>query len=381
MTRDDRIKKIIHEAARELGGIMTVTPSQAAKDVVKKAIGRSVRTRDPLFWPAGMLMLGLTQAATWCEKKAVDGEATEESRKFVQVRDAIYHALMAHTELWEKKYDGKLDFVDDALAGVAFVRLYRMTGEPKYKEAADRIAEYLDKAPRDSEGAIIYNGEKSTNIFVDGIGQVSVFYAVYSAMADENGEYLNKAAEQLLCFKKYGMDKKSGLNYHGYELLEERAEVADGDAYRSEKKGLLGWGRAFGWLFIGLSETAAQLETKIGARGEIINWYKELAALALEYQREDGGYSWQIQAVEGHIDMSATGMIAYGLERGLEAGLFEEVAPYKEAVLKAQHSMFENSSKGVVTAALSSCDDFGVHYQTYGNYPWGQGAVLLALTN
>lgn len=380
MTRDDRIKKIIHESARELGDIMVVSPKQAAKDVVKKALGRSVRTKDPLFWPAGMLMLGLSEAAAWCEKKAAAEDASEEDKKYIQVRDAILHALNAHTQLWMEKYQGKLDFVDDALAGVAFVRLYKLTGEEKYKKAADRIAAYLEKAPRDSEGAIIYNGERSTNIFADGIGQVSMFYAAYSSLFVGDTEYLDRAVKQVRCFKLYGMDKKSGLNYHGYELLEERANDFGKDAYRSEKKGLLGWGRAYGWLMLGLSETVVYLSEKIGLRGELLNWYRELAFKAIEYQREDGGFSWQLQAVEGHIDMSATGMITYALEQGLNAGIFEDETPVREAILKAQHSMLENSPKGIVTAALSSCDDFGVHYQTYGNYPWGQGAVLMALT-
>lgn len=378
MTRDDRIKKIIHESARQLSGIMNVTPTQAAKDVVKRAIGRSTRTKDPLFWPAGMLMLGLAQAADWCEHKAT----SDSNPKFIQVRDAIFHALIAHVQLWRNKYDGKLDYVDDALAGVAFVRLFQMTGEPQYKEAADRIADFLDKAPRDSEGAILYNGERSVNIFVDGTGQVSMFYAAYSSMSPGNKDYLEEAVKQLLLFRKYGMDKRTGLNYHGYELLEERAQNADGDIYRSEKKGLLGWGRAFGWLMLGLSETVAQLGDRASRYGELLDWFKELSALSTVYQREDGGFSWQIQAVEGHIDMSATGMITYALERGLNAGIFdgEFASLVREAILKAQHSMFENSGGGIVTAALSSCDDFGVHYQTYGAYPWGQGAVLLALT-
>ena len=38
------------------------------------------------------------------------------------------------------------------------------------------------------------------------------------------------------------------------------------------------------------------------------------------------------------------------------------------------------ADKGIVLDALSSCDDFAVHYQTYGNNPWGQGAALAALS-
>ena len=59
---DGRIQSLVNETVKELDEIMNVTPGQVAKDVVKKAMGRSVRTKDPMFWPAGMLMLGLVNA-------------------------------------------------------------------------------------------------------------------------------------------------------------------------------------------------------------------------------------------------------------------------------------------------------------------------------
>ena len=53
---------MVQETIAQLNGIMDVTVKQRAKDLVKSALGRSVRTKDPMFWPAGMLMLGLVQA-------------------------------------------------------------------------------------------------------------------------------------------------------------------------------------------------------------------------------------------------------------------------------------------------------------------------------
>ena len=38
----------------------------------------------------------------------------------------------------------------------------------------------------------------------------------------------------------------------------------------------------------------------------------------------------------------------------------------------------QTDERGRVGSALSSCEDFGVHYQNYGHYPWGQGAALAA---
>lgn len=421
---DERYKMVLDRTVDDLLGIMNVSLVQQAKDVVKRFMGRSVRTKDPLFWPAGMLMLGLVSAAEQevykqdalseeNDGKAVamkehseDEQATVIKQLDVEMKSKCLAAISAHLDMWLKSYDGKIDFVDDALAGVCFIRAYELTHEDKYKEAADKIAQFILTAPRDEQGTIIYNpGRNSTNIFADGVGQVSMFMAAYtSAFPDSDivissGSRLD-ASKQIKNFFEMGVDKKSGLNYHGYSL------------HDNQKKGLLGWGRAFGWLYMGVAEaTCAAIKSSDEAndndekipnsenldssecRGDcpdrkrcfmnsgfnITGLYRQMSRTALEYQRADGGWSWQIQGTEGHIDMSATGMIAYSLARGYNAGILDNVEDIDCSLDKAVECMLSHTEKGAVLDALSSCDDFGVHYQTYGHYPWGQGAVLAAL--
>ncbi len=366
---NEMYQEIVKKAESELDDIMNVSLIDKMKDTAKKVMGRSVRTKDPLFWPSGMLMLGLLSAA-----------------KDRVIRPEIMAHISAHTDMWLRDYDGKIDFVDDALAGYCFVKSYEYTQEDKYKEAADKIADFIAKTPRDNDGSVIYNpGRDSTNIFADGAGQVSMFMAAYGeAFGDSDisisaGARLS-AAKQIKNFYNHGIDKRTGLNYHGYSMEE------------GTKKGLLGWGRAFGWLFMGITE-AAVVQAKASVQGaptkaeaiaediDVVEIYRNICEIALDYQRFDGGWSWQMQAVEGHIDMSATGMIAYCIARGVNAGIFADsaVPPLKEKLAKARDCMIAHTKDGDVLDALSSCDDFGVHYQTYGAYPWGQGAVLAAL--
>ncbi|MBQ9304724.1 glycoside hydrolase family 88 protein [Butyrivibrio sp.] len=435
---DERYKMVLDRTVDDLLGIMNVSLVQQAKDVVKRFMGRSVRTKDPLFWPAGMLMLGLVSAAEQevykqdasseeNDGKAVamkehseDEQATVIKQLDVEIKSKCLAAISAHLDMWLKSYDGKIDFVDDALSGVCFIRAYELTHEDKFKEAADKIAQFILTAPRDEQGTIIYNpGRNSSNIFADGVGQVSMFMAAYtSAFSDSDivissGSRLD-ASKQIKNFFEMGVDKKSGLNYHGYSL------------HDNQKKGLLGWGRAFGWLYMGVAEAACAAikssdeandnndqfrDSKISAdrgqtndnylkvanngecRGDcpdrkrcfmnsgfnITGLYRQMSRTALEYQRADGGWSWQIQGTEGHIDMSATGMIAYSLARGYNAGILDNVEDIDSSLDNAAECMLSHTEKGAVLDALSSCDDFGVHYQTYGHYPWGQGAVLAAL--
>ena len=351
---------LVRNTIEQLDGIMNVSVKQALKDYVKKALGKSVRTKDPFFWPAGMLMLGLVSAWEYLDK-------CEDTQK---LKDDIGACLEAHVDLWLKKTGGKIDYVDDALAGFSLVELYNRTGKDKYKNAAMAIEAHIKGAKRDPEGAVVYNSGRGGNIFADGIGQVAMYMAVCD---DETLRF--EGSKQLDLYYKYGMDEASGLPYHGYELK----KSASGNEYISEKKGILSWGRAFGWLIMGACANAA-LDTP----GEkTLNEFKSLCTAALKYQRKDGGWSWQIQAVDGHIDMSATGMIAFALGYAVKYKVFGEdgiVKEIEEALNKAAECMFIHSANGTVNDALSSCDDFGVHYQTYGSYPWGQGAVLAALS-
>jgi rhamnogalacturonyl hydrolase YesR len=344
--------EVVGKTVEQLNNIMNVSLSDRVKDVVKKALGRSVRTKDPFFWHAGMLMVGLVSALEYLEK-------VEDAK---ELRDKIKSSLENHVDLWLKKTGGKVSFVDDALAGFALIKAYEITENEKYKKAANAVSTYLKSAGRDAEGAILYNSGRSGNIFADGIGQVSMFMA-----ACDDKEF--DANEQLELFYKNGMDEESGLCYHGYEL---KNNV-------SEKKGILCWGRAFGWLIMG-----AGVNASLGkSNEESLKHFTGMCEAALKYQREDGGWSWQIQAVDGHIDLSATGMIAYALGYALSNDIFGEgniSSRISEALKKAKECIYAHTESGIVTDSLSSCDDFAVHYQTYGNNPWGQGAALAALS-
>lgn len=416
--KDEKYIELVRETIRELDGVMKVSPKERVKDLAKSALGRSVRTKDPMFWPAGMLLLGLAGA-----RNVLASCAFEDTGALIGDIDA---AVLSHLKLWKEKYDGKIEYIDDALAAAALLKMSCGDGDrgtmscgdgdretfletkpgdgscatmrkcPPGQELsglgrlfADRMYDYLQNAPRDDDGIIVYNASKSSSIFADGIGQTAMFLSLYGKCFGEV-RALDLARKQLLGFKKNGMDEKSRLPYHGF---------GRGENGKIEKKGVLSWGRAAGWLIMGLSEYVRALpycgdapaDTGTNEDLLLLEWYKELSGTLLTYMRPDGGYSWQIQAIDGHLDTSATGMILYGLLNGPDrpdaATADEEMAKEnKEAVRSSADcekaaalgkKMFDSKTKdGKVTDALSSCDDFGVHYQTYGHYPWGQGAGL-----
>ncbi len=407
-------RELVVESIKDLDGIMKVSLKEQMKDLAKSALGRSVRSKDPMFWPAGMLMLGLVEAREKLASKLYDevgystdicdadiGDSDIRDTDTARLINEIDAAIMRHVSLWKDGYKSRIDYIDDALAGSALLKLYMQKNHRQFSSAvetgtsddsvkkqisvdysllpspelsdlckytANKIYEYLLNAPRDPEGTIVYNpGRNAANVFADGVGQTSMFLSLYGKIFDKK-EALDLAGTQLLNYMRYGCDERSGLIYHGYSLEKDN---------RVTKKGLLSWGRAAGWLIMGLSEYV--IVTCSGDAYEedceLRDWYMKLSDTLWSYQREDGCFSWQVQAVNGPVDTSATGMIIYGLANGEASERISE-----EKVNSAVSGMLGNISSGRVINALSSCDDFGVHYQTYGHYPWGQGAILAALS-
>ncbi len=386
---------LVEESVKELSEIMIVSFKDMAKELAKKTLGRSVRTKDPMFWHAGMLMLGLAEARgrVLCDLNAgedgqseeaagamvVSGSGSDDGKREIlfshdealELINMIDASVLGHLRLWREKFGGSIDFIDDALAGAACIRIYKQILEQEkgrekfdraglkaelYKAAGD-VYRYLLDAPKDEMGTIVYNAGKSANIFADGVGQTAMFLAMYGeSFSDPKAS--DMALLQLENYKKYGMDDRSGLCYHGYSIEEDIPS----------KKGVLSWGRAAGWLIMGLSEYARTS----GADDCMCSWYEELSKVLLTYMRPDGGFSWQVQAIDGHLDTSATGMIVYGIVNA--------EAKINQNFLQTENLLWDNISEGRVMNALSSCDDFAVHYQTYGHYPWGQGAALMALS-
>lgn len=169
-------------------------------------------------------------------------------------------------------------------------------------------------------------------LFADTLGMLCPFACRYGVQKQDK-ELLNLGIRQLELFFQKGMDEKTGLPYHGY------------DEKNGMKYGIIGWGRACGWMLLGLSQSllwiseqpagaeqadklqaeqpAAQPSSQSVARegcNRLLLLQQQLLDSIFVWQRADGGFSWQLQAQEGHRDTSAEGMIGYG------AWLAEETA-------------------------------------------------------
>lgn len=331
---ENLIADLADEAQKELMAFRERDRAKVLKDTVKKLCGRAVPERDPIFWPAGLLMLGLVEAGKT-------------------------QAVKEYLQLWLQE-GGQVRYVDDALAGYVILRLYEADGDPMWKEAAEHIWAFLRSAPTDEAGAIIYNPSRGNAwIYADGCGQTSLFLSRYAKVFGA-AEAADLARVQIGSFLNSGLDVRSGLPYHGY------------DAKSGLRYGIIGWGRAVGWFLMGLAGYLSDREDPEAAAAA-----REMTDSVFSYLRRDRLFSWQLEALDGPLDTSASGMIYWSADRLCEAGVLKDFD--RNLLADGADALRRQINGGKVFGASAECTDFAQYRQEYGSYPWGQGAVLAFL--
>ena len=169
--------------------------------------------------------------------------------------------------------------------------------------------------------------------------------------------------KQFTDFIKNATDEKTGLPYHAY------------DSASGERFGAIGWGRAMGWMLMGLSESILALPKKYNKeRTELLNIYKKYLDTIKPYQRQDGGFSWWLLSEEGPLDSSATAMILQSM-----MVVYSDIKDkYSEMAQKMLECLDTNCyDQGKVIHCSAECGGAGVYPQKYGSFPWSVAPYLI----
>lgn len=336
------------------------TKTRIKRWVKKYLFRRQTPPEDLIFWPTGLLAEGL-----WHCRQQMKSDVMASAAQ-------IDKALASYYERWIRG-GCKVAYLDDLLAGETLLSIYeeyRESGRDNdiigqqnaeaYRAAVEKLAAYACAYPTDEMGNFPYRAAQNNGfVFVDAIGLACPFLYRYGTVT-EQPEMMETAVKQIVNFFAYGMDGATGLPYHGYTMK-------DGCKY-----GIIGWGRAVGWLLRGMSGC---METEYG-RERLRDAYVDLVDTTLKYQRKDGYFSWQLQAFDGPADTSATGMICVALRQGIERGILSGTR-YEEALAAGRSAVARSTREGSVYGCSGECEGFGQYPQRYGAYPWSLGPALM----
>lgn len=343
--------EMLKEAELELLTWPNLTAGDRMKRVLKAMTGRKQAPVDPVNWPNGLLAKALADYYQ-------DHKNSDEAREIIDVLKKYYDRFLAR--------GCKIHYLDDAVSGMALIDLHQMTGDEKYKEAADKIAQFLFRHETDDAGNLPYRpAQQNGYIFADAIGMACPFLCKYGATyGDLNAT--NLAVTQLGNFIEMGMDEKSGLPYHGF-------------VYESGVKyGIIGWGRAVGWLMIGMAESLHYMDPARPSYEPIKQAYRRLVDKVEAYQLEGGLYGWQLGAKDGPVDTSATAMILYAIAESLEDKVL--IGIHRSRMMRGREALWNSVKDGRIYGCLAECLGFGLYPQVYGAYPWSLGPALSLFT-
>ena len=279
--------------------------------------------------------------------------------------------------------------LDQVRMGSAVLTVYRVTGEAKYKKAADLIRSQLKGQPRTKEGGFWHKKIYPYQMWLDGLYMAEPFYAEYSATFGEDN--WDEIANQFIWMEKHVRDAKTGLLYHAWDESKQQ-RWADKQTGRAP----MFWGRAMGWYAMALVDVLDYFPKDNSKRGQLISILNREMTAIEKVQDKKTGLWWLILDAPGkdknYFEASASCMFTYALERGVRMGYLPTSynASAQEAWAGIQKEFIQQNGAGVDliktiggaglggTPYRDGSYDYYVGEKTVTNDPKGVGAYILA---
>jgi unsaturated rhamnogalacturonyl hydrolase len=278
-------------------------PTRIAPEIVELAAGAVRRlspARLPWSWGEGLLLYGLLR---------LDAELGES--RFFRFVESYFDA---HTG----RRRAPVDWSDQCPPGLAALELYAITGRAEHLAPAERVVEYLRRAPRTREGGLNHFGSSifarvyPRSMWVDSLMMYGVFAARWGLRMRDD-EMTRFALEQPLHFARVLRDPQTGLFRHCFRLNARRA-VPAGDGY---------WLRGNGWVLASLAEVLDAVPPHHAGRTDLIGMLAELSTAVFRHQLPSGLFP-TVLGRSTYVETSGSALCVYGVLSGVHAG---HVAP------------------------------------------------------
>ena len=191
---------------------------------------------------------------------------------------------------------------------IIFTELARRTGDPRYVAMVRKVADLGFDASGRMLDAMPYNGQFSDSVFMG-----TVIVAQAGALTGEK-RYFDMADRHLRFMEKLDL-RPDGL-------------------YRHQPATDAAWGRANAFPALGLAMLLSELPHKHPGYAHALQSYRNLMAALLPLQTRDGLWRNVVDYPGAYPEFSATAMIGYALQHGLENGWIEGPR-YRQAVDRA----------------------------------------------
>ena len=241
---------------------------------------------------------------------------------------------------------------------------FSATKDARYKPFLARVTKFLSTSPRFDDGTL-YRKDKGM-MTDDPYMTVPFMIRQWNESGDEG--QLKDAVQQILGTQARLLDQKVGLFRHLWDL-------------KTQQPAGVFWGRGNGWMVLAQVELLAALPHDHPRRAEVLAAFVQHMEGIRRCQDKDGGWHQVLDHPESWIETSGTGMLTYGLARGVNEGWLD--ASFAEAARKGWKALDAKvTADGDLVDVCGSTDTGDLAY--YMKRPrlkgdlHGFGSVLLA---
>jgi rhamnogalacturonyl hydrolase YesR len=184
---------------------------------------------------------------------------------------------------------------------------YAATKDARYEPYLKRLQTFLAENPRFEDGAYYRKGK---GMMTDD-PYMTVPYLVRAWKSSGNEKYLDDAINQVMGTHARLFDAGHGLFKHLWDL-------------KTQKPAGEFWGRGNGWMVLAQVELLSVLPPQHPRRAAVLEAYCQHMNGLRRCQNPVGGWHQVLNHPESWIETSATGMITYGVARGVNEGWLDQ---------------------------------------------------------
>jgi rhamnogalacturonyl hydrolase YesR len=252
------------------------------------------------------------------------------------------------------------------------VELYALTGEEKFRVAADKIKTgLLTDYPRNADGGFWHGRALPHEMWIDGVFMGLMFLTRYGAVIGEAERCFDEATHQILTLARHCRKGSSGFFYHAYD---EAKQVFWADPVTGLSPEV--WSEGLGWYALILVETLRVLPVEHKDREAVLQILRELVEGLTKVQDPQTGLWFQVvdrgERADNWNDTSGSAMFVYLIQRAVDLGYVSR-EHYQPVAKRGYEGL---CTKAVVNAmglidVVDACDGVCVQssYRAYVDYP------------
>ena len=232
--------------------------------------------------------------------------------------------------------------LDHLLPGRLMIILHSLTGQQKYRLAAQKLRQRFDVWPRTSDGGLWHRWSLTGQLWADGTYMALPFLIEYGRAYGDREYAENEAAQQLLIYGRHLQDTAAAC----FSTPTTRMAVswANPTTLRSPEY----WCRGMAWYGVALVEVLELLPTSHTSRAELLERLNRFATGIVRYQDGATGRWFEVvdkgNLADNWLETSCSAMFAYVLGRGIERGFIP--ASFHDAAARGYQGVLNTISKG-----------------------------------